>query len=414
MPRPANPHPYHKSITRWRDPATGKEVRRGTPGAVKSTEKSSTYYADVGGRPVALKTADIAVAWKRLRDLLREQHERDLGVRDRYSSHAKTPLLDHLAAWLRVLEAKGTGAEQREVIERRLTKLFRAAEWCRLGDITSEKALLALSGLTAANTGERLSAQTRNHYITHLKGFSAWLLLSGRLVKNPLLELRKSNVENDRRHLRREPSREEITELFRYLQGAPLLRGMTGTQRALGYRVAMATGYRARELGALSVESFDLDAKTVSLPAAQDKRRKADTHPLPGWLAAELRAWFAAGGGCWSGLAGWHPGRVLKADLRCARAAWIAAAEDAAEKKRRQQGPFLAYKIDSPAGPLFWDFHSFRAYYISELAQMPDMDIKTLMTLARHSTPQLSLSVYAKTRQDNIRAAADQLKPPAE
>jgi integrase len=413
MPRPPNPHPYKKTVTRWRD-ASSKEVKRGTLGAVKSTEKSSTYYADVGGKCVALKTTDLGVAWKRLRELLREEHERELGVRDRYSDHAKTPLEQHLGAWLKVLEAKGTGVGQRETIERRLTKWFAAAQWTRLKEISAERAILTLAKLTKGDSEELLSAQTRNHYITHLRGFCGWLVLTGRLPANPVRELQKGNVEADRRRLRREPTREEIAELFRYLEAAPVLRGMTGPQRAIGYKVAMATGYRAGELGALAPPSFDLTAQVVALPASEDKRRKGDVHPLPDWLVAELRQWFAKGGECWSAFAGWHPGRVLKIDLRQARAAWIAAATDKAEAKRRRQSAFLAYRADSPDGPLFLDMHSLRVFYISELAGIPGMDMKTLMTLARHSTPQLSLSVYAKKREANVRAATDQLKPPTE
>lgn len=410
MPRPPNPHPYHKTVTRWRLP-DGNEVKKGTLGGLKSTEKSSTYYADVAGRVVALKTTDIGVAWKRLRDLLRAQHEHELGVRDDYSAHAKTPLLEHLTAWLAVLEAKGTGAGQRYIIQQRLTKLFAAAGWSKLAHVSSEKAILALPQIANRN-GEPISAQTSNHYVTHLRGFCSWLVTSGRLVSNPVLDLQKRNVETDRRHLRREPTREEIAELFRYLETAPKLRGMTGPQRALGYRVAMATGYRAGELRALGVEDFDLAAKTVTLAAAADKRRKGDTHPLPDWLVAELRKWFAAGGETWQRFPATFPGRILKHDLRRARAAWIDAAADKKEQRQRKASPFLAYRIDGKEGPTFLDFHSLRVFYISELAALPDMDLKTLMTLARHSTPQLSLAVYAKRREDNTRAATDQLQPP--
>lgn len=412
MPRPPNPHPYRKIVTRWRMP-DGKQVPARTEGAVKHTEKSSTYYADVAGKCLALKTTDIAIAWKRLRDLLREQHEIELGVRDRFSSHAKTPLLEHLTAWLLVLEAKGTAAGQRDTIERRLRKWFRAARWSKLAEISSEKAILSLAKLTRGgdNTGT-LSVQTRNHYITHLRGFCAWLVITGRLPRNPVLDLEKVNVESDRRRLRREPSREEIAELFRYLDNAPVIRGMTGPQRALGYRVAMATGYRGGELRSLTVESFQLSAKTVTLPASEDKRRKSDAHPLPDWLAAELAKWFAQGGDTWQGFPEHFPGRVWKADLRRARGAWIETAADKKERDLRKKNTFLAYKIETADGPTFLDFHSLRVFYCSELAEIPGMDVKTLMALTRHSTPHLALKVYAKKRQTNIRAATDQLRPP--
>lgn len=407
MPPLPNPHPYRQTVTRWRLP-DGKQVRAHTPGAVKHTERSTTYYASVAGRIVALKTTDLAIAWKRLRDALREEHDRELGVRDQFSVHAETALLKHLAAWMEVLAAKGTGAAQRDTVQRRLAKLFQAARWSKLADISSERAVLTLARLTKGDRQEKISAQTRNHYITHLRGFCAWLVVTGRLPRNPVLDLEKTNVEADRRRLRREPTRQEIAELFRYLQNAPGLRGMSGPQRALGYRVAMATGYRGGELRTLTAESFNLENRTVTLPATEDKRRRADLHPIPEWLAAELREWFAKGGATWQGFPAHFPGRVLRGDLREARKAWIAAAADRTDAAQRKASSFLAYK----GGITFLDFHALRVYYLSELASQPGIDIKTLMALARHSTPQLSLALYAKRRETNVWAATDQLRPP--
>lgn len=409
MPRPANPHPYHKIVTRWRLP-DGKQVPPRTPGAVKHTERSSTYYADVAGRTIALKTTFLDIAWKRLRDRLREEHERELGIRSNFSDHARAAIEEHLQAWLAVLEAKGTAAAHRDTVGHRLRKLFAQARWQRLAQITADGAELALASMQA----QGMAAQTRNHYVTHLRGFCAWLVRSGRLPQNPVYELGKINTATDRRHDRRSPQPAEIAELFRYLEqpAAPVRRGLSGPQRALAYKVAMATGYRAGELRTLTAESFDLSAGTVALAAAADKRRKGDVHPLPPWLVQELSKWFAAGGALWQRLGADALGDVLHADLDGARQAWIAAASDAADKKWRQESPFLCYKTEGPNGPLFWDFHSLRVYYVSALAAQPGMDLKTLMTLARHSTPQLSLNVYAKAREDNLRAAVNQLPPP--
>lgn len=402
MPRPPNPHPYQKTCTRWRLPS-GKHVKPRTEGAIKHTEKSSTYYADVAGNVVALKTTKLNVAWKRLNDLLAGHEDRELG-----RHHAKATLREHLSAWLAVLQAKGTSAGARDTIEQRLVKLFALAKWDKLADITLDRAVLVLAKLTKKD-GKPLSVQTRNHYITHLRGFCAWCV-PDRLPSNPLLKLQKTNVEIDRRKVRREPTREELAELFHYLETAPSIRGMTGPQRALAYRLAMATGYRGRELRTLTADSFDLDARTVALSASADKRRKGDVHPLPDWLVTELREWFAKGGRAWDGFPSHFPGRVLRADLRCARNAWIKEIADKKEAKKRKESSFLAYKD----GIHFFDFHSLRVYYLSELAAMPGMDIKTLMTLARHSTPHLSLAVYAKAREANVRAATNQLKPPTD
>lgn len=419
MPRPANPKPYKKTITRYRN-AEGKEVKKGTPGARKHTEQSSTYYADVAGKTIALKTTDLAVAWRKLRQLLRRRHQEELGIRDRYSEHGERPLAEHLKEWGEVLRAKGTSAKQRGTIEGRLTNLFALAGWTRLGEISGDSALLALARLQeqipARGMRRGRSAQTRNHYLTHLKGFCGWCLTSGRLRTNPVAGLDKINVESDQRHARRVPTREEAAYLLAYLEGdgVPERMGMSGPQRALGYQVAMTTGYRANEVRALTPDSFDLETGAVELPAREDKRRRADLHPLPAWLVERLRSWFTAGGSCWQGFPEDFPGRLLKADLAAARERWIAeAGEDRAEKRRRQESTFLAYQVETAHGPRFWDFHALRVWYCTELAAQPGIDVKTLMQLARHSTPTLTVGLYAKARPEHLRAATDRLQPPS-
>src|SRR5690348_9817749 len=185
MPRPSNPHPYHKHITRWL--LDGRQVPPGTPGAAKVVQETSTYYADVGGQTKSLKTTDLQIAWKRLNDRLKEAHQRELGVRDEYTSHAKTPLRQHLTDWLQVLAAKGTGQKQRDMIETRLDHLFRLARWEKLSQISADGTLLALAALQQEapprGTRQGRGAQTRNHYLTHLRGFVAWCVQSDRLRK---------------------------------------------------------------------------------------------------------------------------------------------------------------------------------------------------------------------------------------
>jgi len=54
------------------------------------------------------------------------------------------------------------------------------------------------------------------------------------------------------------------------------------------------------------------------------------------------------------------------------------------------------------------DFHSLRAVYVTELAEA-GVDIKSLQTLARHSTPMLTMNVYAKSRAETLAAAVAKL-----
>lgn len=56
--------------------------------------------------------------------------------------------------------------------------------------------------------------------------------------------------------------------------------------------------------------------------------------------------------------------RMLRADLTAARAEWIEAANDRAERRRRKKSEFLLYR--NKAGEVF-DFHGFRHVYIATI-----------------------------------------------
>lgn len=418
MPRPPNPdpRPYRVTISRYYTP-DGQRCQATTPGAIRRVEQSRTFYADLPGAPrTPLHTDREAVAWKVLREKLKEAADTELGIRDEYTEHARTSFERHVAEWCEMLSAKGTTREQVDVARGRLLRLAALAGWTRLPQVDADSALAALAKVQEPPpAGMGKSAATRNHYLGHLKAFMGWCHRRGRLKSNPVFDLAAISIEADRRHARRCPSAEEIAELCRWLgtDAAPVRRKLTAQERLLGYQVSMATGFRAGELRALTPASFRLAEGTVTVPAAYSKRRRQDTQPLPSWIVEELAAWFATGGGwTWGRLNRNGPGKILKADLADCRAAWIDAAADRKERRRRETSDFLRNRVETPEGPRFWDYHSFRACYITELANQPGMDLKTLLALSRHSDPALSLQVYAKAKDENLRAAVDRLPAP--
>lgn len=332
-----------------------------------------------------LGTTDLGAAWVELRRLQRQAADREAGIVGESHDLLSRPLAALLGEWCDVLTAKGTSAKQVALVRVRLTRLFAAAGWTKWGSVTKDSLLTGLAALRR----EGLSHQTSNHYRTHAKGFAAWLA-DGAGVRDPLVRVGgKLSVEVDRRHPRRSPDDVEMCRLFDHLDSprARLRRGMTGPQRALGYRVAMATGLRAGELRSLTRESFDLEAGTVAVEAAYSKHRRRDVVQLPAWLVVELRAWFGAGGGCWVAIPERFPGRLLRDDLRLA-----------------------GVPVETPAG--YFDMHSLRHYYCTMLANQAGISPKTLMVLCRHSTPQLSLNIYAKARLQDLKDAVDQLPSP--
>lgn len=391
MGRRRDPKPRRVTVIRYYGP-DGKRCKRTDPGAVRKKERSETYYLELppkerGGKKerTSLGTGDLNAAWKRLREVLVERAKVDAGLAGPEILHATRPIAEHVADWVAQLRAAGrTGEDQVRLVESRVSKLVELAGWERLPQVNRDSALKALQRVQA----ER-SAQTRNHYLRHLKQFLTWCVNEDRLSRSPVSGMAPVNVEVDQRHPRRSPGEGEVGRLMAYLEGpAAVVRcRMPGPQRALGYRVCMATGFRADELRSLSRESFDLDAANVTVRAAHSKHRREDVQHLPAWLVDELRAWFAAGGGCWSDFPASWPGRLLKAD---------------------QEAAGIEHRTD--AG--FFDFHSWRKWYVTWAANLPDVSPKTLMEMCRHSDPRLTLKVYAGSKRAEVKRAVESMPRP--
>ena len=138
------------------------------------------------------------------------------------------------------------------------------------------------------------------------------------------------------------------------------------------YRIAAGTGYRSEELQSLTPESFALEGPypTITVEAGNSKRRRRDVQPIQPALAAMLAPWVAARPKAkpifpvsrWAILTG------LQADLRSAG---------------------IPYTTDEGTA----DFHALRHTYITALAKS-NAPVKIVQTLARHSTPVLTLGVY--------------------
>lgn len=405
---PRSPRPRRLVVVRY-VLADGTRVNKGTPGARREKSRTATWYARFKGerKPVSLETTDESLAWERLREMLRDRADREAGIHSPERDAARVPLEEHVAAWQASLTAKGSSKDHIVAVGNHVRRLALSAGWLRVTDITSESTLKALAALTAAGK----SISTRNHYLGHLREFCHWCQTTTprRLRDNPVAGLRKSNAEEDPRRPHRLPTLDELQKLFRWLgtgrepahakqhttypsdDTAPVRRYMSGPMRALGYRIAMGTGLRAKEIRSLRRESFDLEVGTVKVMAAVSKRRRKDTQPLPDWLRDELRAHFAAGGGDWrklnDGSGEKRSKNVLKSDL-----------EDA------------GISFETADGCL--TLHSLRVYYITQLALDPANTVKQVMELARHSTPYLTLVTYARISDAEKRAATDRLADP--
>jgi len=260
----------------------------------------------------------------------------------------------------------------------------------RISQLTLSTVQAALKRLRDDN----LSLQTCNHYLRSIKQFTRWLWRDGRTREDALVHMSGFNVMLDRRHDRRALTDDEMARLIQAAEQGPVVHGMSGPDRAMLYRLALGTGFRAGELASLTPESFDLEADPpmVTILAAYSKRRRQDEQPIRRDLADALAPWLESRPPGQPVFSMPHkPVELIKADLAAARQAWLNEGRRPEDRKEREESDFLAYR-DS-AGRVA-DFHGLRHTYVSRLVQS-GANVKVAQELARHSTPTLTLARYA-------------------
>jgi len=224
----------------------------------------------------------------------------------------------------------------------------------------------------AANRLKGCGPETVNHYIRAAKGFTRWLMRTGRLSADPFQTLSLLNAKADVRRGRRELTADELRCLFAAARASTLtFRGLTGEDRHALYRLAAGTGFRANALANLTPEYFDLASYTVTLPARLNKSRKVKVQPLPPDLAAELVTYLAGkpgGQSVWGGTWALKAAEMIRHDL------------DAAG---------IPHSVPGPDGPRYADFHALRHSFLTLLGRS-GVDLKTAQELAGHSTPVLT------------------------
>ena len=418
MPMPAGARVAERKGERfaeWRD-ANGK--RRTAPLSKDGSGirvEAATYtvqFYDEHGHPqrVATRCRDHAAAEQLGRELEKRAMQRREGLLDpaqeRFAKAARAPIADHAAAHVGHLRAAGNTPKHVGTVERHLRAIFAAAGIERLPELKSAAVLSAMSAIrnpppVAGKKKQKQPASlaTCNGHLRSVKGFSRWLWKQRLTAEDSLLDLGLFNAETDRRHIRREMAAEEVRWLLDTTERRTIREhGAPGPTRAMCYRLAAATGFRANELRSLTTDSFDLDATppTCTVEAGYSKRRKRDVQPLPEAVVEPLRAWLAGfdpGEQVFSGIAG-DTARMLRSDLTAARVAWLKASESEPElvREQMQESDFLLY---SDRQGHVADFHSLRVLFISRVVA-GGASVKEAQTLARHSTPLLTMNTYSR------------------
>ena len=309
--------------------------------------------------------------------------EKVLGGRvDEFEAPRKVSLTEHVAAYERHLTDKGNSIDH---IKPTLARINAICTHCDFDSIAklhahdaTDKVAAYLRGRCTGETCEKgepkISANTRNHYQTALKGFVRWAVDQKRMPHAPLERLRKISTDNDKPVERRAATADELRKLIAATEQGEPIYGLTGRQRAMLYVVAVNTGLRAKELGKLCPVHFCLDANPpfVDVRASISKNGKAAQQPLPVGVAHQLRSFLSE-----------------RRDERIWTGTWYRRA------KRMLARDLKAAKVAQKTTDGVLDFHSLRVTYITNLVRS-GVHPKTCQTLARHSTMDLTMKVYTK------------------
>ena len=123
----------------------------------------------------------------------------------------------------------------------------------------------------------KMSGKSLNNYGESLKSVCEWAKERDYLEENPLRSLK--GFDSTPLVERRSVAPEQIQLI---------LDNATRPQDRLLFEVVLCTGYRRGELRALRVKDLDVEARTLSLPAAFCKNRKNACQPIPQALALKL------------------------------------------------------------------------------------------------------------------------------
>jgi len=230
---------------------------------------------------------------QRAAELERIAAYKDVGLIDQHAEHRKRPLTEHLDEWHAALIAKGTTDKQAREVHTRACRVIAGCRFTRWTDLSASKVQAFVADLRKAGKG--ISIKTGNDHLAAVKQFAKWVVQDGRAPHSPLTHLKGGNAKQDRRYERRPLTTDELGWLIDTTEHAPACRRMTGSDRAMLYRLATGTGFRATEMRSLTPVGFqlDVDPPAVLLRAADSKHRRDDLQPIRPDLAELLRGWLA-------------------------------------------------------------------------------------------------------------------------
>ena len=339
-------------------------------------------YPGPDGGPVRASTGcrDKAAALQVLARLEREAEQVRAGLLPPNAAAARKPLADLLAAFQSHLRDQGRSAGHRKNVGVYVPRVIAACGWATLADVSAAKLAEWIR-----SERERVSPATVNTHLAPLKTFTRWAAeeCGG---TDPLRKVKLLNPDLAPTRNKYTPTPAEVAAVVAAAERSPRRRSvMSGPDRAVLYRVACYSGFRAAELASLTPESFAWAGGTpsaVTILAKDAKDRRTATVPLPAHLGAVLGPWLAArpaGERCWPGT-------------------WAA---------ERKQSSWLKRDCKR-AGVTRFTFHAFRRFLANESVRSR-ATVTELQRLMRHKSPVTTLRWYARASDDDLRTAVERL-----
>jgi len=290
-------------------------------------------------------------------------------VPDKSDQERFRPIQEHVDQYYLWGEVQGgkAGGPWSEVhlymLKSRLKWWINTLKFKNLDEITLSKVESGIQKLSK----EGKAGKTLSNYGSVLKAFVLWCVERNLLDKNPLEGLGRfdTTVLDPRRAMQPQ----EIAKLLKY---SPI-------ERKVLYKFALISGFRAGELASLLVGDLDLENRHIKLRAQYAKNRKQATIPLPKEFVKELTEFIG--------------NRPIEGKL-------FLNMHHGNQSKYFQQD-LLAAGIERQSFGGKLDFHSLRTSSIN-LGFSCGLDLKTLQSLARHSSSSLTLDTYGRMDKDRM------------
>jgi integrase len=311
-------------------------------------------------RDFPLQVTQKRVAEEMLREKVKEFELEAVGLAPAASirAAAKTPLVEHLAAYLDSVASSGKSKNTVGAYKRGISTFLARSKWTTLDDAGP-------AGFDRWRIEHEPSPKYANDVLGFLRTWFGWMIRRKLLAADPLADVAKSKARNDG------CKRAAFTA-----EQLDALCACVPPVRSFAYRFASSTGIRRGEMNNLRWSDFQLegDAPTVLVRASISKNARTECLPLSPSVVALLRE--------------------MQPDL-CQPFEWVFRNRvpnmDTFHRDRKRAG----IPATDASGAKF-DFHALRTTFITML-NAAGVAPRVAMGLARHSDMKLTMKVYTNT-----------------